>query len=67
MSDPKLDEMTMRDLFALFAMQGIITDPEMSGLANDCQEQLGKEVDFFDFCAKTAYGYAEAMLKVREQ
>lgn len=52
MSEPKLDEMTMRDLFALFAMQGIIS--------------VGKIADL-ETLASRAYQVATAMMEARNQ
>jgi len=53
MSEPKLDEMTMRDLFALFAMQAIINRSD------------GRFTTDLEFVSGKSYQYADAMLKVR--
>jgi hypothetical protein len=55
MSEPKLDEMTMRDLFALFAMQAIIGRSD------------ARFTTTLDFVSGKAYQYADAMLEAREQ
>lgn len=53
MKDPKLEEMTMRDLFAMFAVQGMLSDP------NTRQS--------WAFFARDAYELADEMLKRREE
>ena len=53
MKDPKLEEMTMRDLFAMFAMVGLLSDP------NTRQS--------WAFFARDAYDMANAMLEKRHE
>lgn len=54
MSDAKLDDMTMRDLFALFAMQGLIQHFDFGTFRDDPMRLAG-----------WSYDAADAMLKVR--
>lgn len=55
MSDAKLDDMTMRDLFALFAMQGILTR----------NKNVDLTLNEVEIVALDSYTMADAMLKVR--
>ena len=63
MSEPKLDEMTMRDLFALFAMQGLIGCSEWRKSLDEEGATCG--LDPSDFTAYSAYQMANAMLEAR--
>lgn len=53
---------TLRDYFAAKAMQGILADSEINPHA------LGLNIaEFQQLLAEKSYGYADAMLKAREQ
>jgi hypothetical protein len=54
MSEPKLEEMTLRDLVATFAMQGFLASTKL-GVFSD------------DRIAHASYSLAEAMLKKRNE
>jgi hypothetical protein len=56
MSEPKLDEMTMRDLFAMFAMQGLIHHFDFGTFSDDPMRLAG-----------WSYDAADAMLEARKQ
>lgn len=57
--------MTLRDYFAAKAMQAVIADADIAEIYDESPE--ANSVTFFDFSAITAYLYADAMLKAREQ
>jgi len=67
MNEPKLDEMTMRDLFALFAMQGLIGCSEWRESLDEESATCGLDINFSDFTAFSSYEMADAMLKARNQ
>jgi hypothetical protein len=54
MSEPKLEEMTLRDLVATFAMQGFLASTKL-GVFSD------------DRIARASYKLAEAMLQARSE
>lgn len=49
---------TLRDMFAMAALQGSLSSEEVSGIHT---------VTTMKFLAKTAYAYADTMLKARKQ
>ena len=65
MSDPKLDDMTMRDLFALFAMQSLLGCSEWRSGLDEEGATCGLEPS--EFTAYSAYEIANSMLKAREK
>lgn len=54
MNEPKLEEMTLRDLIAIFAMQGFLASAKL-GVFSD------------DRIARASYSLAEAMLEARSE
>jgi hypothetical protein len=57
--------MTLRDYFAAKALQAVIADKDTAEIFENSPE--ANSITFFDFSAITAYAFADAMLKVREQ
>lgn len=55
------EKMTMRDEFAMIAMQGLISNSEWMTIYGSDKYLMSSEIT-----AQVAYGYADAMLKQRE-
>lgn len=57
--------MSLRDYFAAKAMQGLLSDLEVSRSLCDCDEYDGQ--NFATIVATNAYGFADAMLEERKK